>query len=67
MPLLGQLPAVQLSSIPLRSTAKMVVDLRHLKGMPDARLQHALQCLMGADGVMSLLVRVLRSVLLPRL
>ena len=59
LPSLGELPAAVLDALPAPRTPLDVADVQHNVGLPGARMQHALLCLVAAaDGGMSMLMTV---------
>ena len=58
LPSLGELPAVVLDALVTPRTPRMVADVPHQAGLPEARLRHALLCMAAAEGGMSMVVTV---------
>ena len=59
LPSLGELPGAVLDALPAPHTPLDVADVLHNVGLPGARMQHALLCMVAAtDGGMSMLMTV---------
>ena len=58
LPSLGELPAAVLDALPAPRPPLEVADIPHQVGLPEARLRHALLCMVAAEGGMCMVLTV---------